>query len=113
MTKREEYHLKFYKELIEGGEYYYVIDGSEGVGEFNRLSALTLLSSDANERLIEIVNNIQNNMPYDPDFLREYDEYYVLNISFNNPYFFFGGFQTIHMADMKVFLQEWLDFKNS
>lgn len=113
MDKHEELNLKFHKKAGPFNEIGYILDSSSAVGEYKRLDFIDVLSRVVVMDLIDTITLIQNNQPYDPYFLSNAEEFSVFDVIFSNPYFFIDGYQTIHMNDLKLVLQEWLVFRNS
>ncbi|MBP4136947.1 hypothetical protein [Flavobacterium geliluteum] len=113
MNKQDELNLKFYKKMGPFNELGYILDSSNAIGNYKRLNIIQFLPKIVITYLIDTINSIQNNQPYDPSFLNSAEEFSVFEVKFSNPYFSIDGHETIHMNDLKLVLQEWLSFRNS
>lgn len=112
MSKSEEYNIKFYKITIDGGRIRYIFDTKEAIGNYKSLFFISSLASVEVEALIWEINSIQQNVPYDPDFMEQSEIYGIFEVTFSNPDFYVSGENTINMNDLKLLLEEWLDFIN-
>jgi len=112
MKKNEELNLKFYKKY-SFGEKRSLIDSNNATDINKGLHFIDILNDIVITDLIDNITLIQNNMDYDKSFLENAEEFTVFNMTFIKPFFSIGGYQTIHMNDLKILLEEWLEFKNS
>ncbi|HEY6141876.1 MAG TPA: hypothetical protein VIV55_00425 [Flavobacterium sp.] len=112
MKKHEELKLSFYKKIDAFGEKVYILDTSNATNINKGLHFIDILNRTVIIDLIETITLIQNNQIYDPYFLENAEEFSVFNVIFSTPNFWIGGYQTIHMDDFKLLLQEWLVFRN-
>ncbi|MCD0476048.1 hypothetical protein LPB87_16745 [Flavobacterium sp. EDS] len=112
MKKQDELNLKFYKKIGPFNEIGYILDSSNALGEYKKLNFIQVLPKIVIIDLINTINLIQNNQPYDLDFLNSAVEFSVFDVVFSSPYFSIDGYQTIHLNDFKILLQEWLSFRN-
>lgn len=112
MSKREEYNIKFYKIIVDGRPKN-IFDTNEAIGINKNLSFIFFLHRKEIEALIWEINSIQQNQAYDPDFLTNSEVYGSFEVTFSNPDFYVSGENTINMKDLKLLLEEWLDFINN
>lgn len=113
MKKHEELNLKFHKRIDDFDEKVSIIDASNVTNINKGLHFIDILHNIVITDLINDITLIQNNMNYDKDFLQNAEEFAVFNVTFAKPNFSIGGYQTIHMNDLKILLKEWLEFKKS
>ena len=111
MTKREEYGLDFRKTITNGNVYYSCVRKNEIVDKNNLLQFLNYLDIKKTEFLLREVNSFldttpnPNWTPYESMVLEHID----LTIDYPNllideqPHSF-------PLTDIKILLQEWLDF---
>ncbi|RYJ44947.1 hypothetical protein [Flavobacterium beibuense] len=91
MSKSEEYNIKFYKITIDGGRIRYIFDTNEAIGICKNLSFIFFLHRNEIEALIWEINSIQQNEPYDHDFLEQSEIYGIFEVTFSNPEFYVSG----------------------
>ncbi|WP_343613845.1 hypothetical protein [Flavobacterium sp.] len=113
MKEQEELNLQFYKKMGPFNELGYILDSSNASGNYKRLNILQFLAKEVIVYLIDTINLIQNNQPYDPSFLNSAEEFSVFDVKFVFPYFWIDGHETIHMNNLKLLLMEWLEFRAS
>ncbi|AXG73630.1 hypothetical protein DVK85_05045 [Flavobacterium arcticum] len=110
MTKREVYNLKFYKGLNGFGTIEHMIDASDAVGLYARLFFIDILYPIEIESFIHEIELIENNQPYDPEFLISGGTEGI-HIEFVHPNVIIDFDLIIHMSDFKELLIEWREFR--
>ncbi len=110
MTKREEFKLEFGKTKDpKDGRIYFTCQSVEDYNPYGCFFFLNLLDVFEADHFINEITLIQNNLPYDPDFIFT-DATEIIVIEFNKPYFLLDNYATVHMDDFKALIQEWKDF---
>jgi hypothetical protein len=95
MTKREQYHLQFYKKNIPNEEPFFSILNEGGLSSYQYLTQISFFPYDALTYLVETIEQIEHSQPYEVDFYLNYEEFIVADLGFNYPYLQFAGVQTI------------------
>ncbi|WP_342644649.1 hypothetical protein [Mucilaginibacter sp. CSA2-8R] len=110
MTKREEFKLEFLKiKSPADGQIDFACQSTEDYNPYGCFFFLNLLDVFEADHFIDEITLIQNNLPYDPDFIFT-DATEIIAIEFNNPYFLLENHLEIHMDDFKALIQEWKNF---
>jgi hypothetical protein len=110
MTKREEFKLEFLKiKSSADGQIDFACQSIEDYNPYGCFFFLNLLDVFEADHFLDEITLIQNNLPYDPDFIFTYATE-IISIEFNNPYFLLENHLEIHMDDFKALIQEWKNF---
>ena len=113
MSKKAEYNIGFYKKQIPNMGIANIFDVNNSPGEYKRLGFIAILGRLDVSYIIEVIEKIQQGQVYDPDFLTSSDVYQAFNVQYANNFLFVDGYSIIHINDLKILLEEWIDFCNS
>lgn len=114
MTKREQYQLRFYK-VYSDNRIEYMCDHTGQNAKYNRLALkLSLMHKIECEALIETILDAENGEYYETDFVLNADTASDEDgIEISYPNVIIDNQLSISFIDMKILLQEWIDYKEN